>query len=157
MSQFDHILKDQIHSLTMSMNSLVNSADTYALEGNDYRYIFKKQMSKLLSEISREKKCLFVFSVDFSHYLEPNETDRRDMETRKAVLSGDLDSINRMTDANVDSYRCLGAFVRLCEGLGGEIRELDHSNSMEITDIPYDKVTYSEGLTSYFIFAGETE
>lgn len=116
-----------------------------------------EDISGLLSEISREKKCLFVFSVDFSHYLEPNETDRRDMETRKAVLSGDLDSINRMTDANVDSYRCLGAFVRLCEGLGGEIRELDHSNSMEITDIPYDKVTYSEGLTSYFIFAGETE
>ena len=48
-----HILKDQIHSLTKSMNSLVNSADAYALEGNDYRYIFKKQMSKLLCEISR--------------------------------------------------------------------------------------------------------
>lgn len=48
-----HILKDQIHSLTKSMNSLVNSADTYALEGNDYRYIFKKQMGKLLSEMSR--------------------------------------------------------------------------------------------------------
>lgn len=48
-----HILKDQIHSLTRSMNSLVNSADAYALEGNDYRYIFKKQMQKLLSEVSR--------------------------------------------------------------------------------------------------------
>ena len=35
------------------MNSLVNSADAYALEGNDYRYIFKKQMQKLLSEVSR--------------------------------------------------------------------------------------------------------
>lgn len=47
-----HVLKGQIHSLTNSVNSLVNSADSYALEGNDYRYIFKKQMSKLLSEIS---------------------------------------------------------------------------------------------------------
>lgn len=52
-TQCIHILKDQIHFLTMSMNSLVNSADAYALEGNDYRYIFKKQMSKLLCEISR--------------------------------------------------------------------------------------------------------
>lgn len=47
-----HILKDQIHALTTSMNSLVNCADAYALQGNDYRYIFKKQMSKLLFEIS---------------------------------------------------------------------------------------------------------
>ena len=114
-----------------------------------------EDISKLLSEISQEKKCLFVFSVDFSHYLEPNETDRRDMETRSAVLSGDIDSINKMTDSNVDSYRCLGAFVRLCEAFGCDIRELDHSNSMEITEIPYDNVTYGEGLTSYFLFAGE--
>lgn len=114
-----------------------------------------EDISKLLAEISEEKKCLFVFSVDFSHYLEPAETDRRDMETRKAVLSRDLDSINRMTDANVDSYRCLGAFVRLSEALGTDIHELDHSNSMEINDIPYDKVTYGEGLTSYFLFSGE--
>lgn len=116
-----------------------------------------EDISKLLMEISQEKKCLFVFSVDFSHYLEPNETDKHDMETRNAVLSGDIDSINQMTDANVDSYRCLGAFVRLCEAFNCEIVELDHSNSMEITDIPYDNVTYGEGLTSYFIFSGEKE
>lgn len=114
-----------------------------------------EDISKLLQDISREKKCLFVFSVDFSHYLEPDETDRHDVETRRAVLSGDMDSINRMTDANVDSYRCLGAFVRLCEAFGCEINELDHSNSMKVTDIPYDNVTYGEGLTSYFVFAGE--
>lgn len=116
-----------------------------------------EDISKLLMDISQEKKCLFVFSVDFSHYLEPNDTDRHDMETRSAVLSGDIDSINQMTDANVDSYRCLGAFVRLCEALDCEIRELDHSNSMEVTDIPYDNVRYGEGLTSYFVFAGEAE
>lgn len=116
-----------------------------------------EDISKLLTEISQEKKCLFVFSVDFSHYLEPNETDRRDMETRSAVLSGDIESINKMTDANVDSYRCLGAFVRLCKALDCEIGELDHSNSLEISDIPYDKVIYGEGLTSYFIFDGEAE
>ena len=48
-----HILKDQIHALTRSMDNLVNNADAYALNGSDYRYIFKKQMQKLLSEISR--------------------------------------------------------------------------------------------------------
>lgn len=116
-----------------------------------------EDISKLLMDISQEKKCLFVFSIDFSHYLEPNETDRHDIETRSAVLSGDIDSINQMTDANVDSYRCLGTYVRLCKAFGCEIRELDHSNSMEVTDIPYDSVRYGEGLTSYFVFAGEAE
>lgn len=114
-----------------------------------------EDISELLLKISQEKKCLFVFSVDFSHYLLPDETNRRDIETRNAVLSGDMTAISKMTDSNVDSYRCLGAFVRLSEGLGVEIHEYDHSNSMEISEIPYDKVTYSEGLTSYFIFGGE--
>lgn len=113
-----------------------------------------EDISRLLTDISREKKCLFLFSVDFSHYLEPDDTDRHDSETRKAVISGDLDAINRMTDANVDSYRCLGSFVRLCGSLDCEVCELDHSNNLLISELAYDKVTFSEGLTSYFIFAG---
>ena len=47
-----YILKDQIHSLTRSMNSLVNNAASYEVKGNDYRYIFKQYLRKLLSEIS---------------------------------------------------------------------------------------------------------
>ena len=47
-----YILKDQIHSLTRSMNSLVNNAASYEVKGNDYRYIFKQYLKKLLSEIS---------------------------------------------------------------------------------------------------------
>jgi iron only hydrogenase large subunit-like protein len=47
-----HILKDQIHSLTRSMNSLVASASNYEVNNNDYRYIFKQYLRKLLSDIS---------------------------------------------------------------------------------------------------------
>ena len=47
-----YILKDQIHSLTRSMNSLVNSASAYEMKGNDYRYIFKQYLRTLLSDIS---------------------------------------------------------------------------------------------------------
>ena len=34
------------------MNSLVNNAASYEVKGNDYRYIFKQYLKKLLSEIS---------------------------------------------------------------------------------------------------------
>lgn len=47
-----HILKDQIHALTRSMNSLVNSASAYEVKGNDYRYIFKQYLKTLLYDIS---------------------------------------------------------------------------------------------------------
>mgnify|MGYP002514931527 CR=1 FL=1 len=59
-----HILKDQIHALTTSMNSLVKSADSFAIAGNDYRYIYKKQMSKLLTEISLLDAKLNLNKVD---------------------------------------------------------------------------------------------
>ncbi len=41
-----HILKDHIHSLTSSVNSLVNSAPANEVNGNDYRYIFKQYLRK---------------------------------------------------------------------------------------------------------------
>lgn len=47
-----HILKDHIHSLTSSVNSLVNSAPANEVNGNDYRYIFKQYLRKVLSDMS---------------------------------------------------------------------------------------------------------
>ena len=47
-----HVLKDQIHSLTRSMNSLINSEAEYEMDANDYRNIFKKHLRQLVSDIS---------------------------------------------------------------------------------------------------------
>lgn len=113
-----------------------------------------EKISELLVQLAQSKNCLFIFSVDFSHYLEPDQTYERDSETLKAVTEGDIESIFLMNNDNTDSPLCVSIFILLTEKLNGKIHELDHSNSMEILNYPYPHPVYNEGLTSYFIFAG---
>lgn len=103
------------------------------------------------------KHTLFIFSVDFSHYLKPDETEKHDDQTRSAVLDGRTDEIAKMTDDNVDSPYCLNTFLLLSQGLGLTVRELDHSNSLTLSPLPYIDSADAEGLTSHFIFAGVKE
>jgi poly-gamma-glutamate synthesis protein (capsule biosynthesis protein) len=113
-----------------------------------------ERLSVLLAEFAEEKNCLFLFSVDFSHYLMPDEVYYRDDESRKAILENDFERIRFMTNANMDSPKSIMAFLKLNELLNLKLHELEHSNSMEILSIPYPNPIYDEGLTSYFIFAG---
>ena len=111
-----------------------------------------RQLSELLYEISAEKDCFFLFSTDFSHYLEPHDTDRMDDRTRIAVLGGDTSAIAEMTNDNTDSPPTLETFVRLSALLDSTVTELDHGNSMTVSRLPYSKTGYPEGVTSYFVF-----
>ncbi len=115
-----------------------------------------ERISELLSELAEEKNCLFVFSVDFSHYLGPNESEEHDDETLKAVMDNDLESISEMSNSNMDSPYCVNTFLRLTDISDGHVLELDHSNSLEISQLPYTHPSFRDGVTSYFIFAGMT-
>ncbi len=107
--------------------------------------------------MSEDKSCLFVFSIDFSHYLPPEKTEEMDKITLEAVLSRDLDSISEMTDDNMDSPRCMCTFLELMDMLDGTVYDVDHGNSLSMSDVPYTKATFGEGLTSYFVFIGTAE
>ncbi|MBP3855279.1 MAG: AmmeMemoRadiSam system protein B [Ruminiclostridium sp.] len=112
-----------------------------------------QRLSKLLYEISRTKKCFFAFSIDFSHYLDPDKAEARDAETLPAVLNGDTAAIERFTNANVDTPYCLSTFVRLSELLGARITKADHSNTYRVGSVPYySRALFPEGVTSYFVF-----
>lgn len=113
--------------------------------------------AELLKEMSEDKSCLFVFSIDFSHYLPPEKTEEMDKITLEAVMSRDLDSIAEMSDDNMDSPRCMCTFLELMDMLGGNVRDVDHSNSLSMSDVPYTKASFGEGLTSYFVFIGTAE
>lgn len=112
------------------------------------------KIAELFTELAKIKKCLFVFSVDFSHYQIPEETVKRDKETLEAILKSDFEKISGMGDANMDSPNCVRAFLRLNEMLGYSAKKLSHSNSLEISELPYSPGLFNEGLTSYFVFAG---
>jgi AmmeMemoRadiSam system protein B len=112
------------------------------------------RVAEMLASVAEAQNCLLVFSVDFSHYLTPLETDAHDMQTREAVMSGDLESIMRMGNDNMDSTACVSAFILFTELMAGGIQELDHSNSLIISGLHPSDPAFAEGLTSYFILAG---
>lgn len=113
---------------------------------------FPQRLADALSEIAKTKSCLFVFSIDFSHYLTSQAADMHDGETLEAVLSGDTAAIERMTNDNVDSPYCLGAYVRLTKLLDGEITAADNSNTAKVRELPFSGSLFPEGVTSYFVF-----
>lgn len=113
---------------------------------------FPKKLAEVLAEAAEIKNCLFVFSIDFSHYLPPELADMHDGETLEAVLNGDTSAIEHMTNSNVDSPYCLSAYVRLTEALGGKIAAADNSNTSKVREVPYSVSLYPEGVTSYFVY-----
>ncbi len=116
-----------------------------------------QRIADTLYELSQEKECLFLFSIDFSHYLSPDEADENDAETLAAMLASDTAAIERMGNDNVDSPYCLSAYVRLSELLDGEVRSADNSNTFKLLNYPYNSTYFPEGVTSYFVFLTEKE
>ena len=113
---------------------------------------FPQKLAEVLAEAAEMKNCLFVFSIDFSHYLPAELADMHDGETLEAVLSGDTAAIEQMTNDNVDTPYCLSTYVRLTERLGGEITAADNSNTSKVREIPYSGSLFPEGVTSYFVY-----
>ena len=111
-----------------------------------------QRIAEALDSLPDKEKYLFLFSIDFSHYLTPEEADSRDMITRKAVEDKDYRRIEGFKNDNVDSPFCLSAYLRLSELLDGEVTEADNSNTMKIIGTPYSKEVYTEGVTSYFVY-----
>ena len=116
---------------------------------------FPQRLAEVLAEAAEMKNCLFVFSIDFSHYLPSEIADMHDSETLEAVLSGNTAAIEQMTDDNADSPYCLSTYVRLTETLGGKITAVDNSNTAKVREIPYSPSLFPEGVTSYFVYISE--
>ena len=72
---------------------------------------------------------LVVFSIDFSHYLPEAQTRRRDIITRRAIETGDLDTISRFTNDNVDSPMSLIAALTFAKAAGLKVQIIENTNS----------------------------
>lgn len=118
----------------------------------DYDKEIPKRLAETLYSIPYKEKCLFLFSIDFSHYLSAHEAYKADRITSKAVAEKDYSTIEGFTNNNVDSPFCLSAYLRLSELFGGVVTEEDNCNTADVIGIPYDEELYPDGVTSYFIF-----
>lgn len=147
--EFDHAISSHIPFIKYFFPE---SQIACLLVSPDEKGDFPQKLSDTLYEMSEMKDCLFVFSIDFSHYLSPEEAEENDRETLEAVLSGDTAAIESFRNDNVDTPYGLSTYVRLSEKLGGEIICADNSHTQKIVGTPYSEISYPEGVTSYFVF-----
>lgn len=152
MMQFDHSASSHIPFINYY---LPDAKVACLLVSPDAGEDFPERLAETLRDISETKNCLFAFSIDFSHYLSPDKADMHDRETRAAVLSGDTDTIEHFGNNNVDTPKCLSAFVKLSQLLGGTVTEADNANTYTVGDMPYNDILFPEGVTSYFVWLTE--
>lgn len=84
-----------------------------------------------------DEGTVLVGSIDFSHYLPTDESDRKDEETLAAIRSGDIRSIAGFGNDHVDSVPTLLAVLAYAESRGAKPTSpliLRHTNSGIITD-----------------------
>lgn len=133
-------VKYYLPAVSVSAVLLQNTAEDARIEA----------LSEEIAGYLREKRALLVCSIDFSHYLMPEQTARHDGETRRALESYDYAAVSRFTDDNVDSPHSLKVFMKNAE-IFGAVHFFDHSSSDRILALPLGDPVYQEGTTSYFI------
>ena len=113
----------------------------------------RAETSRLLRELCADGKTLLVASVDCSHYLGPEEAATMDEITAAAIESFDLGTVMTFGDSNIDSPQTVSVLLELAADQQLTIKRLDHSSSAEKQPQAYSHPLYSDGLTTYFVYA----
>ncbi|MBP7176416.1 MAG: AmmeMemoRadiSam system protein B [Thermoclostridium sp.] len=104
-------------------------------------------LSNWFLETLKDKKVLFVASMDFSHYLPLEIANEKDEYTEKALRDFDDEKIAQMTNDHLDSRPSALFLLKTMSCLNAkEIEKWDHSNSDIISKA---NTGYT---TSYFLF-----
>lgn len=113
-----------------------------------------KALTQLIADYAVEKKVLLIGSVDFSHYLMPDEAREMDELTQNVIASKDYGRLMRLDSSNVDSPQTVYVVMKALELMGGELQLLEQSISYEQADGTEFDVDPSEGTTTYLVYAG---
>lgn len=104
-------------------------------------------LSNWLLETVKDKKVLFVASMDFSHYLSLEVANEKDEYTEKALRDFDDEKIAQMTNDHLDSRPSALFLLKTMSSIDAkEIQKWDHSNSDIISKAD------TGDTTSYFLF-----
>jgi len=88
---------------------------------------------------------LLILSVDFSHYLNSEQAQKRDAISLKEIQDFDLEKIALFSNEYVDSPKALILFLKIMQLKGTQnVEVIDHTNSGILTNNPYSE------NTSYF-------
>lgn len=137
-------IRDYLKDVRIAPILLARTADKAQVEA----------LSKAVFEYAQGKRVLVLGSVDFSHYLMPDEAAKRDTETIKAVQDGAEDTLFSMPNSNLDSPQTLVTVMEYAKKRGiAPLTLLDHSSSDRELGMPPGAVNPKEGTTTYLLYA----
>lgn len=111
-------------------------------------YLREGDIRDLVRKLNREadKEVVYMASVDFSHYLRPEEAEKRDLETLNLVRDADYKQLLSLSSDHLDSPSSLVLLMLLMEQRDTTKMELiAHSNSA------YLLKDVTTPTTSYFV------
>ncbi|MDR0272512.1 MAG: AmmeMemoRadiSam system protein B [Clostridiales bacterium] len=97
------------------------------------------------------ENILLVASIDFSHFLTPQESIEKDRITAYAIATRDYRMIHSLNDAHLDSSASLIVFLQYLDALGIDPQIIDHTNAAEFLNAGIPETT------SYKIIIGELD
>lgn len=104
-----------------------------------------KDVDKLVEDLSgliNIEKTLFISSVDFSHYLDLECSDKMDAISMEAIKNKDINKIMSFTNDNMDSPVSIATMLKMMEKLNAANQYiLNHSNSELILKRQMDETT----------------
>ncbi|MBI2444396.1 MAG: AmmeMemoRadiSam system protein B [Candidatus Magasanikbacteria bacterium] len=92
-----------------------------------------------------DDKTIFIFSVDFSHYLPKAVAQKNDELTARALLALDEELVAPLNNDYTDSPASLILMFKICKQQGAWFKIIDHANSADLIGQPRLAQT-----TSYF-------
>lgn len=95
-----------------------------------------------------EKNILLISSIDFSHYLSAEISDRHDEETRRVIASNDVDRIDQMGPDYLDSSFALEVYLYWHSFSECRSQERWHNHNSRM----FPGIRSEEG-TSYFVYS----
>lgn len=112
-----------------------------------------KDMAGLLSSIARDKKCLVVGSVDFSHGLSDIAAKKNDDDTYKAIQNNDLEKLKRMSNEYLDSPETLCTILCYMQKSGSQTAAVFcHKSAADFLQNPE-----LQDCTTYFVLGASEE
>jgi len=102
-----------------------------------------EQLKKTISSII-DNETLLIGSVDFSHYLQAVEAEKKDKETRSLLEAGNMEKILTLGNNNLDSPKTLSVVYDIMKKDKRQMQILDNTHAGHI--LPHSL----EPVTSYF-------
>lgn len=148
-SQHNPALLEQEHSVS----ALVPYAKYYLSNANivpillpgsmDYQQCLK--LAQIINKEASQGSSLVVASIDFSHYLTPEEAIENDKHTLKLIEDFDYKAIMRLNNDYLDAPQVLVTFLKIMElQQAMTLTELEHKEASSFIG------EYTKETTSYF-------